>query len=81
MLERDIPAPHQHMPTKNRTSANWDLWGARDDAVPFSGSADEVALIARETGKSAIQVRLAIMKVGNDKKAILAELKERTRNR
>jgi hypothetical protein len=51
-----------------------DLWRARDDAVPFSGYREEVALISRMTGKSAIQVRLAIMKVGPDREKVLAEL-------
>lgn len=57
-------------------SSAWSLWGARDDAVPFSGHPDEVALISRMTGKSAIQVRLAIMKVGVRREAILEELKK-----
>ena len=56
----------------------WDLWRARDDAVPFSGRADDVALLARMTGKSAIQVRLAIMKVGSDRAAVIAELRKVT---
>jgi hypothetical protein len=57
-------------------SSAWSLWGTRDDAVPFSGHPDEVALIARMTGKSAIQVRLAIMKVGAGREAVLEELKK-----
>jgi hypothetical protein len=57
-------------------SSGWSLWGVRDDAVPFSGHPDEVALIARMTGKSAIQVRLAIMKVGARRDAVLEELKK-----
>lgn len=57
-------------------SSAWSLWGTRDDAVPFSGHADEVALIARMTGRSAIQVRLAIMKVGARRDAVLEELKK-----
>lgn len=57
-------------------SSAWSLWGTRDDAVPFSGHPDEVALISRMTGKSAIQVRLAIMKVGGRRDAVLAELKK-----
>ncbi len=57
-------------------SSAWSLWGTRDDAVPFSGHPDEVALISRMTGKSAIQVRLAIMKVGARRDAVLAELKK-----
>jgi len=68
------------MPTSRHYSpANRDLWGVRDSAVPFSGDPAEVALIARKTGKSAIQVRLAIMKVGTNRDAILAELKKTTR--
>jgi hypothetical protein len=63
---------------KRRTPSTWDLWGVREDAVPFSGDPDEVALIARMTGKSPIQVRLAIMKVGPDRDAVLAELKKTT---
>jgi hypothetical protein len=58
------------------TSAAWHLWGSRDDAVPFSGNPDEVALISRMSGKSAIQVRLAIMKVGARRDAVLAELEK-----
>jgi hypothetical protein len=70
------------MPTDRRyTPPNWALWGTRDDAVPFSGHAEEVALIARMTGKSAVQVRIAIMKVGNNRDAILAELEKTTSNR
>ncbi|HWA50563.1 MAG TPA: hypothetical protein VG742_20000 [Dongiaceae bacterium] len=61
-----------------RGGTSWDLWRARDDAVPFSGHPDEVALIARMTGKSAIQVRLAIMKVGSNRKAVMAELAKAT---
>ena len=57
-------------------SSAWSLWGTRDDAVPFSGHPDEVALIARMTGKSGIEVRLAIMKVGARRDAVLAELKK-----
>lgn len=57
-------------------SSAWSLWGTRDDAVPFSGHPDEVALIARITGKSAIQVRLAIMKVGARRDAVIAELEK-----
>lgn len=57
-------------------SSAWHLWGSRDDAVPFSGHPDEVALISRMTGKSAIQVRLAIMKVGARREAVLEELKK-----
>jgi len=58
------------------SSSGWSLWGTRDDAVPFSGHPDEVALISRMTGKSAIQVRLAIMKVGARREAVLEELKK-----
>jgi hypothetical protein len=61
-----------------RGGTGWDLWRARDDAVPFSGHPDEVALISRMTGRSAIQVRLAIMKVGTDRKAVIAELAKTT---
>lgn len=63
-------------PRGRHSPTSWDLWGARDDAVPFSGHADEVALIARMTGKSAIQVRLAIMKVGPRRDAVIAELEK-----
>lgn len=58
------------------SSSSWSLWGARDEAVPFSGHPDEVALISRMTGKSAIQVRLAIMKVGARRDAVIAELEK-----
>lgn len=61
-----------------RGGTGWDLWRARDDAVPFSGHPDEVAIISRMTGKSAIQVRLAIMKVGPNRKLVLEELKKIT---
>jgi hypothetical protein len=57
-------------------SSAWSLWGTRDDAVPFSGHPDEVALIARMTGKSAIEVRLAVMKVGARREAVIEELKK-----
>jgi hypothetical protein len=62
----------------HQRGTGWDLWRARDDAVPFSGNPDEVALISRMTGRSAIQVRVAIMKVGADRKAVIAELAKMT---
>ena len=62
--------------SRGRGGTSWDLWGARDNTVPFSGHPDEVALIARMTGRSGIQVRLAIMKVGTDRKSVIAELKK-----
>lgn len=61
-----------------RGGSSWDLWGARDTAVPFSGDPAEVAIVSRMTGKSAIQVRLAIMKVGANRAAVIAQLKKPT---
>jgi hypothetical protein len=78
-LRKYIRLHSKHMVAgKRHTPSTWDLWGARDDAVPFSGNPNEVDLIAHMTGRSAIQVRLAIMKVGPNRDAILEELKKTT---
>ena len=51
-----------------------ELWGAEGADNLWTGDAYEVAIISKQTGKSPIDVRRAIMKVGANRRRVIAEL-------
>ena len=51
-----------------------ELWGAEGADNLWSGDAYEVAIISKQTGKSQIDVRRAIMKVGANRQRVIFEL-------
>jgi len=51
-----------------------ELWGAEGADSLWTGDEYEVAILSRQTGRPAIQVRLAIMKVGQNRARVIAEL-------
>jgi len=51
-----------------------ELWGAEGADSLWTGDAYEVAIISKQTGKPAIDVRRAIMKVGANRQRVIAEL-------
>lgn len=51
-----------------------ELWGAEGADNLWSGDAYEVAIISKQTGKSQIDVRRAIMKVGANRQRVIIEL-------
>jgi hypothetical protein len=57
----------KHIEEKSR------IWPIVTEA-PWSGDEHEVALISSQTGRLQIDVRRAIMKVGSDRRKVIAEL-------
>lgn len=53
-----------------------ELWGAEGADLLWTGDDYEVAILSRQTGRPAIDVRRAIMKVGQNRDRVLAELQE-----
>ncbi len=51
-----------------------ELWGAEGADSLWTGDAYEVAIISKQTGKTPIDVRRAIMKVGANRQRVIAEL-------
>jgi hypothetical protein len=51
-----------------------EIWGAEGADNLWSGDAYEVAIISKQTGKSQIDVRRAIMKVGANRQRVIIEL-------
>ncbi|HWA50564.1 MAG TPA: hypothetical protein VG742_20005 [Dongiaceae bacterium] len=61
------------MASRNRRG-DGELWGAEGADNLWTGDAYEVAIISKQTGKPPIEVRRAIMKVGANRRRIIAEL-------
>lgn len=51
-----------------------ELWGAEGADNLWSGDEYEVAIISKQTNRSQIDVRRAIMKVGANRQRVIAEL-------
>jgi hypothetical protein len=56
-----------------------ELWGAEGADSLWTGDDYEVAIVSKQTGRPAIEVRLAIMKVGQNRTRVIAELTGSTR--
>lgn len=61
------------MASRNRRG-DGELWGAEGADNLWTGDAYEVAIISKQTGKPPIEVRRAIMKVGANRRRVIAEL-------
>lgn len=62
------------MATQNRRP-DGELWGAEGVDQLWTGDAYKVAILSKQTGRSPIDIRRAIMKVGQNRTRILAELR------
>ena len=66
------------MSSRNRRR-DGELWGAEGADQLWTGDDYEVAILSRQTGRPPIEVRRAIMKVGQNRTRILAELAQPTK--